>query len=335
MKDNYDVIGESVAFAIDKLRRGGVIGLPTETVYGLAADADNIKSIQKIFTLKQRPTTHPLIVHVANETIARQYISALPDYAKKLMDHFWPGPLTLILPKAHMASPLIAGGQESIGIRAPSHPLAQQLLSVFGRGVVAPSANRFGRLSPTTAQHVAAEFWGELDYILDGGRSKLGIESTIVDATSTQGYRLLRPGIVSPDKIAACIGPPIKRANICPKVSGSLASHYAPQKPLFVLEHDEIAAFANRLGNNLTVLCFSDTVHLIPLSCYQYHVMSQDALSYAHELYFRLRQAESTSTYIIVESPPSSDEWLAIWDRLRRASFDSQSLKALLLGPPK
>ena len=232
----------AIAQAAQALLRGELLGLPTETVYGLAADAGNDAAVKAIFHTKGRPSDHPLIVHVAHAQGAQHFASEVPEFAQRLMDAFWPGPLTLILPRQTQVAALAAGGQDSVGLRCPAHPVAQAVLQAAEglgvRGVAAPSANRFGRVSPTTAAHVAAELGDDL-LIVDGGACEVGIESTIIDCTRGQPV-LLRPGVLTPAELSAACGLtvrlPTQEADAdAPRASGTLASHYAPSARVCLL----------------------------------------------------------------------------------------------------
>lgn len=236
---------ESIDRAVALLNAGHLIGLPTETVYGLAADADNPEAVAAIFTAKGRPADHPLIVHLGADDLLSAYATDIPDAAWALAEAFWPGPLTLILKKAPSVPDIVTGGQDTVGIRIPGHPVALTLLRALaesrrqagksGGGLAAPSANRFGRISPTSAQHVADELGDAVALILDGGDCRVGIESTIVDL-SRGAPVILRPGAISAEQLSLVLGEPIGSkdsvAKDVPRVSGSLASHYAPQTPM-------------------------------------------------------------------------------------------------------
>jgi L-threonylcarbamoyladenylate synthase len=228
----YPATKSNIEYAAKLLQCGELVAFPTETVYGLGADAKNPQAIAQVFTAKGRPQNHPLIVHLGDYSQLGDWVSNIPDAAKKLAQQFWPGPMTLILPRAVHVSTLITGGQDSIGIRIPHHPVALALLNEFGSGIVAPSANRFGHVSPTCAQHVQDELGDEIA-ILDGGACDIGVESTIIDLTSDQ-VRIVRPGIITASQIEHVIMQPVLfGANINLRVSGHLASHYAPLTPLF------------------------------------------------------------------------------------------------------
>ncbi len=295
--------------AVKILRSGDCVGIPTETVYGLAADATNPKAIKKIFKLKGRPQNHPLILHISSLDQLKDWVEFIPDNAKKLMKTFWPGPMTLIFPLKKSlckggilsrAAKIITGNQKTIGIRMPSHPVTKKLLKNFGGPVVAPSANKFGHVSPTCADHVKSEFGNKLKLILDGGSTKLGIESTIINITENPS-RLLRPGPLSIAKIKKLSGVKIisGKSKKSPRVSGNLKSHYAPRTP--------VKLFTGKLKSRE-----KNTVVM---------EMPPDPVKYAKILYSRLRELDKQKfTTIYIKLPPAKPEWVAIRDRLLRAA---------------
>ena len=248
----------SVQAAAAALQRGELLGLPTETVYGLAADSDNDAAVAQIFTAKGRPANHPLIVHVADSDAITRYAKEVPVFAQQLIDAFWPGPLTLILPRLPDAAKASTGGQDSVGLRCPAHPVAHALLKACQQlnppvwGISAPSANKFGRVSPTTAQHVAAEFGDEL-LVLDGGACEVGIESTIVDCTRGVPV-LLRPGAITRDDIErACGQRPLSKEELqanTPRASGTLLAHYAPNAKVRLMDAKQLQAALDMLGTD-------------------------------------------------------------------------------------
>ena len=309
---------ELLSQAVQALKQGEVIGLPTETVYGLAADAMNLSAVRKIFALKGRPVDHPLIVHIANTTQLSKWAINIPEEAFVLAQHFWPGPLTMILQKHPSVPSEVTGGQETVGLRCPAHPLALVLLQQLNSGVAAPSANRFGHISPTTAQHVRNEFGDAVPIVLDGGECEVGIESTIIDLSSKQP-RLLRPGMISQDEIEAVIGSIASNANReSPRVSGSLAAHYAPRTPMRMLARDELLTeYARRHQENLsTEVLWLDAIpaDLTGLS------LANEAHGYAHGLYAAMRELDSRhADLMLIEQTPQTSEWLAVNDRLDRA----------------
>ena len=329
------------------LEQGKLVAFPTETVYGLGADASNPQAVAAIFAAKGRPSNHPIIVHVAHNADLSRWASHVPAEAKLLIDAFWPGPLTLILPRAAHVPAAVAGGQNSIGLRCPSHPVALALLAEFRHGqggIAAPSANRFGHVSPTTAQHVLDEF-GDTDdspiaCVLDGGQSEVGIESTIVDLTrlDSVGPVVLRPGQISVAQLTQCLGRapsvPTTSDEAAPRVSGSLESHYAPITPLVLIDSAELVP----LMRNLESAHRSYVVmHYSSLSKDMHHALASeglpaDANAYAHGLYAGLRLLDTQhADVIIVERPPLTDDWQGVNDRLRRAAFESGEILERLL----
>lgn len=309
---------ELLSQAVHALQNGDVIGLPTETVYGLAADAMNVAAVRKIFALKGRPVDHPLIVHIADSSQLSKWAIDVPEEAYVLAQHFWPGPLTMILRKQATVPDDVTGGQDTVGLRCPAHPLALVLLQQFNGGVAAPSANRFGRISPTSAQHVRDEFGDAVSIVLDGGECEVGIESTIIDLSSQQP-RLLRPGMISQDDIEAVIGPIETRANEkSPRVSGSLAAHYAPRTPMQMLPRHELILEYHRnqqRGIRCEVLCLDELPNgLNGLS------LGNDHHAYAHGLYAAMRELDARhADLLLLEQIPHTSDWLAVNDRLDRA----------------
>ena len=331
------VDANAIRAAARLLEAGRLVAIPTETVYGLAADADNPEAVAAIFAAKGRPSNHPVIVHVARDAELSRWVSELPSEARRLIDAFWPGPLTLILPRAAGVPAAVTGGQASVGLRCPSHPVAQALLKEFRQGqggLAAPSANRFGRVSPTTAQHVIDELGapgaGPLAAVLDGGQSDVGIESTIVDLTRlhTHGPVLLRPGRISAAQIEQVLQRPLGVPDIAaPRVSGSLDAHYAPRTPVALVASSDWTATLQRLlhqGRRLALMSWSDAATAsaaVPPAAIR---MPADPSGYAHALYASLRALDAQdAALIIVEQPPVTPEWQGINDRLRRAAFDS------------
>ncbi len=321
----------SITAAAQALQRGELLGLPTETVYGLAADAGNDQAVAKIFEAKGRPASHPLIVHVASAHEATRFASAVPDFAQRLMDAFWPGPLTLILPRRPEVAAAAAGGQNSVGVRCPSHATAHavlqaaQALGVYG--VAAPSANLFGRVSPTTAAHVAGEF-GEGLLIIDGGACAVGIESTIVDCTRGVPV-LLRPGVLTPEQLSQACGVPVvtpdKPQADAPRASGTLDSHYAPQATVRLMTVEQIQhALAQAPVARARVAVWARSTVQVPAiwsAELTSHRMPTDALQCAHNLFAQLRDFDAQgATEIWVETPPAGVNWDGVRDRLTRAA---------------
>jgi L-threonylcarbamoyladenylate synthase len=308
--------------AVAVLRAGGLVAFPTETVYGLGADAANAAAVLKIFDAKGRPRDHPLIVHIHDGRDASAWARDIPAAAQRLARRFWPGPLTLVLKRAPAAHDLLTGGQDTIALRAPSHPVARALLERFGSGVAAPSANRYGRVSATTAEHVKRELGGAVDCVLDAGATEVGIESTIVDLSGAQPA-LLRPGVITAEMLEAALGGPLgARSAGSPRVPGTLARHYAPQTPLMVMEPDlllELAASLARQGRRVAVLARSARQPLT--GGLTWIGAPDDPASYGRELYASLRRLdEAQCDAILVEAPPLDGPWAAIRDRLLRAS---------------
>lgn len=324
---------QAIAQCAQALRNGELVGIPTETVYGLAADAENDAAVAQIFTLKGRPSSHPLIVHVADAAAAQHFAAEVPAFAAQLMQAFWPGPLTLILPRRAECASLAAAGQNSVGLRCPAHPVAQALLLACAaqtppvRGLAAPSANRFGRLSPTTAAHVQAELGTQLR-VLDGGACAVGIESSIVDCTA--GVPLgLRPGAVSWAQIEAACGQRVRlpeelAGHQTPRSSGSLASHYAPQAKLRLMDARALQTALDLLG--------ADAAHIAIYARTALHSraarlvrrrMPDDAAATAQQLFAVLREFDDQGVKLIwIETPPDTPDWLAVRDRLVRAAAD-------------
>jgi L-threonylcarbamoyladenylate synthase len=300
--------------AVAALRRGECIGLPTETVYGLAADARDPQAVARIFALKKRPSDHPVIVHLPRTARLSEFAASVPEAARQLAKAFWPGPLTLVLPRAGWVPDIVTGGQKTVGLRMPAHPVAQAVLQAFGSGLAAPSANRFGRISPTRAEHVRAEFGAALPIVLEGGDSEVGIESTIVDLSGDQP-RILRPGMIDRAAIEAVVGPLAEAdASPAPRVSGALDKHYAPRAPLRLVPRERLVE-----DGEARVLALGE----LPSGCSGLALAADPAL-YAHGLYAALRQLDSEDAKEIrVEHVPTGAGWDALRDRLRRAAAGS------------
>jgi L-threonylcarbamoyladenylate synthase len=315
---------DDIAAAVAILRAGGLVAFPTETVYGLGADARKSEAIRRLFAVKGRPASHPVIVHLADADTMPEWASQVPQAAVRLADAFWPGPLTLVLPRAAHVLDLVTGGQETVALRVPNHPVAHALLAAFGDGIVAPSANRFGRLSPTHAGHVRAELGEAVDLILDGGPTDVGVESTIVDLSGDYPV-LLRPGGITPTQLAAVLGAlPHAPTAASPRASGTLPSHYAPTTPLDIVTAEEIDTHAADLanaGHRVAVLARRDTVQRLPPSVL-WQIAPSGAANYAHALYASLRELDMLGyDRILVQAVPDEDTWLAVRDRLRRAAY--------------
>ena len=323
--------------AAQALKAGDLLGLPTETVYGLAANADDAQAVALIFAAKGRPSDHPLIVHVAHahfEAALAHYASEVPPVAHQLMRAFWPGPLTLIVPRRAGVAQAAAGGQASIGLRCPAHPLAQAVLEAAWalgvRGVAAPSANRFGRVSPTSVAHVREELGPDLR-VIDGGSCAVGIESTLIDCTRGQPV-LLRPGSISPADIQAACGVQVLNAHQAaalgsltqpaPRASGTLASHYAPAARVHLLNWDQLQAAvlqATSQDPNNQVAVYSRTPW--QEADVVWRPMPNAPQAAAHELFAVLRELDALGVSdIFVQAPPADTEWDGVRDRLTRAS---------------
>ena len=253
---------DEIAAAVAALQAGEVIGLPTETVYGLAGDASNPAAVARIFAIKGRPASHPVIVHVPDAGHVSRWARETPASAAALMRRFWPGPLTIVLPRTASVPDAVTGGQDTVALRVPAHPVALQVLQAFGGGLAAPSANRYGRISPTTAAHVRADLGNEVRIVLDGGPSDVGLESTIV-ACLDQRVAILRPGRIGLADIEAVVGPVTGASPAAPRVPGSVASHYAPHTPLEIVDatalDDAMAAHATS-GRRVAVLGPADEI---------------------------------------------------------------------------
>lgn len=321
----------SLGHAVDLLRAGELVAFPTETVYGLGADALNPAAVARIFAAKGRPADHPLIVHLPQTADLGDWAREIPVEARLLAGQFWPGPLTLILKRNPRVPDAVTGGQDTVGLRIPSNSVAQTLLGMFGTGIAAPSANRYGRISPTRAAHVAAELGPDaVTLILDGGPSEVGIESTIVDLSSGQP-RILRPGHIRPEQIADVLEMPLAQLlahspAAVPRVSGSHAAHYAPHTPLMLVEPDELAeATAHALARGQRVAVFAPSSLDVPAPVAIWVDAPAAAEVYAQVLYDTLRHLDDTGVDVILAAmPPASDSaWQAIHDRLRRASTGS------------
>lgn len=302
------------------LKAGGLVALPTETVYGLGADADNEAAVAAVFASKGRPADHPLIVHLATSEQLTDYARDIPDAAWMLARRFWPGPLTLILKRKPGVSDLVTGGQDTVGLRIPAHPVAQKLLQAFGRGIAAPSANRFARISPTRAAHVATELGDRVSCILDGGPCAVGLESTIVDL-SGERPRVLRPGAIGLNELTAALGArPDSRATGGPRVSGSLPSHYAPGTPLRLVDSAELARISpDSIGDSVAVMAMQAPTE--QHDQLRWLRMPATAEAYGQQLFACLRELDDEDhACIYVERPPAKADWDAVNDRLTRAA---------------
>lgn len=330
---------EALEQAAVRLANGGLVAFPTETVYGLGGDAENPTALDAIYKAKGRPSSHPVIVHLAPEADLLYWARTVPPAARALVRAFWPGPLTLILPRAPGIPAAVSGGQDSIGLRCPSHPVAQALLKRFAElkgghgGVAAPSANKFGQVSPTQASHVRSEFpelSEEALWVLEGGPSQVGIESTIVDLSRLDegvGPVLLRPGHITAEDLTAVLGVvPARPDQAAPRVSGSLKAHYAPRTPLQLVSRTAMPATlakAAQRGERVVVAAFEP----IPLPGVAepgrvgWYLCSGNRAEYARRLYAMLRELDAQGyDRILVETPPATPAWQAVNDRLGRAA---------------
>jgi L-threonylcarbamoyladenylate synthase len=300
---NGGTVGTSIERALEVVGNGGLVALPTETVYGLAADASNEAAVRRVFAAKGRPADHPLIVHVATPEQLARWAAAIPDAAATLAATCWPGPLTVLVPKAAHVLSVVTGGRDTVGVRVPAHPMACELLTRFGGGLAAPSANRFGKVSPTTAAHVAADLGSDVDYILDGGHCPVGVESTIVDCT-TAPPQILRPGAITAEQVSALLHSELAPAAGLSRAAGMLASHYAPLARVLLVENTA-AGLAATVGRDDTWLLDH----------------SDDLVTYAHRLYDDLRAADLRGVRTIVAVlPPPVGLGHAIRDRLLKAA---------------
>ena len=336
--------------AVQTLRDGGLVAFPTETVYGLGADARNAQAINKVFTTKGRPSNHPLIVHLAAPDKFDQaqvdWVPVLAPWARdisedalKLIHAFWPGPLTLVFKKDKSVLGEITGGQDTVAVRAPAHPIAQELLRKFKGGVVAPSANRFGKVSPTSAADVRSEFESELGLmVLDGGDCEVGIESTIIDLSRDDHAVLLRPGIITPKEILLKtgvrvyqVGEALKADDSLPRVSGSLKAHYAPTTPLRLYAPgrvlDALSEFPD-MKSRVAVAVWDSESSLAddghPSVQLEEVEVPSDSVTFASRLYRTLRDLDEQGwDLILFPEPPAGEEWDGVRDRLQRACFGS------------
>jgi L-threonylcarbamoyladenylate synthase len=288
--------------ALRVLRAGGLVAIPTETVYGLAADASNPDAVRRIFAVKGRPASHPLIVHIAAAEQLADWAATIPSSAAVLADACWPGPLTLLVPRAHRVLDVVTGGRPTIGVRVPAHPVTLELLARFGGGLAAPSANRFGLVSPTTADHVRADLGDDVDFVLDGGPSPIGVESTIVDCT-VNPPQVLRPGGIPTEDIATLLNSTVGASTGPSRAPGMLASHYAPRCRVLLVA---------TLGDARTLAAGRQGTEIID---------DEDLVRYAYSLYTRLRDADDRGVdTVIAVLPPAIGLGHAIRDRLIKAA---------------
>ena len=319
-------ITTSIPLALEDLEKGNVVAIPTETVYGLAADATNETAIKKIFSIKKRPLNHPLIMHVCHDWDLSQWVTNVPEYAQQMILAFWPGPLTLVLnSKKGAINSLVNAGQNSIAIRAPKHHVTEQLLRRLNRPLVAPSANPFGQISPTTALHVAQSFPNENFLILDGGRCEVGIESSIIQATHPNNYTVLRPGMIDLKTMKNRLAKESPLNVSSPRVSGQLDSHYKPKKLLYYIDDwQQIDNYSHLLIGEIYMISISDytaeegTLH---------HQLPNDEKVVAYQLYNELRYADrSQADVILIELPPNHIKWRAIREKIIKAGQPINSI---------
>ena len=307
--------------AVARLNAGELVAFPTETVYGLGADAANPAAVARIFAAKGRPASHPLIVHVSGLAAAREWTASMPESARRLAEAFWPGPLTLVLPKASHVLSAVTGGEPSVALRAPAHPVARALLAAFGRGIAAPSANRYGRISPTRAADVWEELGDRVALVLDGGQCEVGLESTIV-ACLRGRVTLLRPGAISRSQVADIVGPVADPDASAPRAPGRQRSHYAPRTPLEIADAGTLKEEIGRAlaaGERTAVLALSGapftSEHLV------WRQLPSLPTGYGRSLYATLRQLDRAgAARILVEAVPADESWSAIADRLAHAA---------------
>lgn len=312
----------SVYRAVEILRRGGLVAFPTETVYGLGADAENELAVRQVFAVKGRPSAHPLIVHLGTPDRLDAWVRDVPRPARVLARTFWPGPLTLVLPRSARASDAVTGGQETVAVRVPDHPVAIELLKAFGGGLAAPSANRFGRVSPTTAAHVRSDLGGDVELVLDGGPCQVGVESTIVDLSSGVP-RLLRPGGVPKEALERTLGEPLAIASGDDvRAPGLLPSHYAPKAGVRLATRSNVDERVRALleEGRAKVAVLGPVGTIAPPGA-KLFLLPEDPAGQARALYGELRQIDTEGFDVIVAVlPPETGLGLAVRDRLTRAA---------------
>jgi len=314
---------QSIEHAATLLRQGKLVAIPTETVYGLGADAANPAAVAKIFAAKGRPADHPLIVHLAYALQIKDWAIDIPETAWRLASEFWPGPLTMVLRKKASVPLAVTGGQDTVALRVPNNPVALWLLRVFGGGIAAPSANRFGRISPTLAQHVADELGDAVDCILDGGPCNVGLESTIIDLTDSRPT-ILRPGRITRSQLEAVLQTPVSlKSQHKIRAPGMLAAHYAPGTPAYLCEPGTLLnEFERQCGQGKQVGVLAFSAELSELPCEHLLHLPDKAEDYETALYSALRKLDSFGLdSILVEQPPAIEEWAAVNDRLGKATL--------------
>lgn len=319
--------------AVALLNAGELVAFPTETVYGLGADAANAYAVARIFAAKGRPASHPLIVHVSNLAAARAWAAEVPAAAARLAEAFWPGPLTLVLPKAEGVPAAVTGGQDTVALRAPAHPVARALLAAFGRGIAAPSANRYGRISPTRAADVYEELGERVALILDGGDCEVGLESTIVACLGGR-VTLLRPGAISRRQVEDVVGRVEDPGADAPRAPGRDRSHYAPGTPLALVKEEDMGrAVEAALARGEHVAVLARTAVFVESDRVAWRRLPAAPAAYGRGLYAALRALDAAGAdRILVEAVPASEAWVAVADRLARASA-AGGLEDGLSGP--
>lgn len=328
--------GEEIKSASTLLKAGQLVAFPTETVYGLGCDAANADALARLYRVKGRPGDHPVIVHLASVEQLSDWAETVPEQALALAEKFWPGPMTLILKKSKKVLSAVSGGQDTVGLRIPSHPVALALLKEFNSGIAAPSANKHGKISPTTAEHVSSELGDLVAKVLDGGQCTVGIESTIIDLSGGMP-RILRPGMITLEQIDAVLKDAKKAGksdkskkskqdananSVAPRAPGTLSSHYAPSTGLKLFAHENLPraiATAENLMMRVAVMAFSDPINCAAVITWKQ--LSEEPAECARQLYAAMRELDTVGAdYIIVEEPPELEEWIGILDRLRRAA---------------
>jgi L-threonylcarbamoyladenylate synthase len=320
--DGPVVTKADITRAVEALRGGGLVAFPTETVYGLGADAANVDALARLYAVKGRPPGHPVIVHVAGSELLDEWAADVPATARRLADALWPGPVTIVVRRAARVPDAVTGGGDTVGVRVPDQPVALALLRAFGGGIAAPSANRFGRVSPTTAEDVRADLGADVDVVLDDGPCAVGIESTIVECTGPEPV-ILRPGGISRERIGELVGTPVAtRRDGLVHAPGTLKSHYAPEATVLLVEQDEVGARAASMvaaGQRVAVLAAGGPPP-VPESVFVLDA-PRDVDDYARVLYARLREADRLGVDVLLAvAPPDAGVGAAVRDRLRRAA---------------
>lgn len=314
--------------AIAKLKNGEVVAIPTETVYGLAADASNDDALKKIFSIKQRPADHPLIVHIGDVGQVNNWVTSFPDVAVRLAKTFWPGPLTLVLPAKEHVSRVVRGDEPTVALRVPNHPVALELLQKSGLSLAAPSANLFTQLSPTTAQHVEAGL-GDATPVLDGGPCQVGIESTIVSVTPGGNWQLLRPGMISEAQIASVadagnqlVISATDQPPSTPKVPGQHLLHYSPRTPLSLFKDKQALIQESKAISQSGLRCAAMLIGDGAAPDCEFVRLSEQPDQVAEQLYGTLHHLDALKVdRLLVELPPAQPQWVAVLDRLSRAGY--------------